>query len=156
MKVDALLLVARETIAKVRFCFAITVTDDGEANARVVEPGGLRDDWTVRFMTLRSSRKVKEAERSGRLTLAYQYDPEAAYVTLVGRPRIIDDVEVKRAVWRDDAYRWYPKGPGDPNVVLVELATERIELWNLKREVMPGISAAVLEREGSGWRYGTT
>lgn len=38
----ALLAIARETIAKVPLCFAITVGGNGEANARVVQVGKLR------------------------------------------------------------------------------------------------------------------
>lgn len=156
MDTEHLLRVARETIDKVKFCFAITLGETGDANARVVQPTALDEDWRVRFLTVRSSRKVRETERSGRLTLAYQYDPEAAYVTLLGRPNIIDDVAVKRAIWRDDTYRWYPNGPEDPNVVLVELITARIELWSLQRDVMPGLSAAVLDRSDRGWTQSTT
>ena len=48
---------------------------------------------------------------------------------------------------------------GWTDVVLIELATERIELWNLKRGVMPapeGLNSAVLRRDGAGWAYGET
>jgi general stress protein 26 len=159
MRTDELLLIARETIDKVPFCFAITVADQHVPNARVVLPGKLGDDWQVRFLTHRRCRKVKEMERSGRLTLAYQYDPERAYVILLGRPRLLDDVEVKRTLWQEDSHKWFPGGPEDPNVVVVELITERIELRNSDRGVLPepvGLSAAFLEREGAGWRYGST
>jgi general stress protein 26 len=159
MKAHDLLLIARETIDKVRFCFAITTTELGDANARLVEPGKLSEDWTVRFLTNRRCRKVKEIERTEKLTLGYQYDPEGAYVTLLGRAGVIDDVATKRAIWRDAMYRWHPGGPEDPSVVMVELVTERIELWNLARDVMPepkGFSASVLERDGSGWRRSAT
>ena len=44
------------------------------------------------------------------------------------RSSTIDDVVVKRSVWTDAADRWYPGGPEDPDVVLVELRTTRIEL----------------------------
>ena len=159
MDTATLLAIARETIDKVPLCFAITVAENGEANARVVQTGKLRDDWSVGFMTERYCRKVLEIERTGRLTLAYQYDPEKSYVTLIGRPVIIDDVALKRSVWNPNADRWHPGGPDDPNVVIVRLITERIEIWSSGRDVMPepkGFSAAVLERDGLAWRYSTT
>ena len=159
MDIAALLAIARETIDKVPFCFAITVGENGAASARVVQTGTLRDDWSVGFMTERYCRKVVEMERAGRLTLAYQYDPEKAYVTLTGRPVIIDDVALKRSVWNPNADRWHRGGPDDPNVVIVRLITDLIEIWSSGRDVMPepkGFSAAVLERDGLGWRYSTT
>jgi general stress protein 26 len=112
-----LLQVARGIIAKVEACMAITVDRNGDANARVVNPKPLSDAWTVRFATNRRSRKSQEIEQSGRLTLAYQYDAENAYVTLIGRAVITDDVAAKTANWRPESYRWYPGGPADPNVV---------------------------------------
>ena len=53
METGALLAIARETIDKVPFCFAITVAKNGEANARVVQTGKLRDGWSVGLMTER-------------------------------------------------------------------------------------------------------
>jgi hypothetical protein len=47
MDTSALLAIARETISKVPFCFAITTAENGEANARVIQVGKLRDDWSV-------------------------------------------------------------------------------------------------------------
>ena len=159
MDSDALLHIARETIEKLKFCFACTLAEDGTVNARVIQPGKLAEDWSVRFMTLRSTRKIQEMERTGRLTLGYLYEPEGTHVTLLGRPRIIDDVAAKRAVWGPAADEWYSGGPEDPNVVLVELATERIELWSKAHDVMPeprGFSSAVLERHGEGWHCSQT
>jgi general stress protein 26 len=155
-----LLQVARGIIAKVEACMAITVDRNGDANARVVNPKPLSDAWTVRFATNRRSRKSQEIEQSGRLTLAYQYDAENAYVTLIGRAVITDDVAAKTANWRPESYRWYPGGPADPNVVYVDFTTERIELWSSSHAVVPdpeiGLWATVLVRETSGWRQLTT
>ena len=160
MDTNRLLQLARDTIAKVPACMAITVGRNGDANARVVNPKPLSDVWTVRFATRRQSRKCQEVERSGRLTLAYQYDPEAAYVTLIGRAVINDDVATKTANWRPDSYRWHPGGPADPDVVYIDFTTERIEIWSSAHAVVPdpkvGLWAAVLVREGSGWCLQTT
>jgi general stress protein 26 len=160
MDAGSLLQIAREIISKVPMCFAITVDQDGDANARIVQTSKLSDDWTVRFMTDRRSRKVEEIEQSARMTLAYQCDPEGAYVTLVGRATIIDDAEVKQAVWRPQSFRWHPGGPTDPNVVLIELFAERIEMWSSPHGIVPdadlGLWAAVLVRDASGWQQRVT
>ena len=96
METDALLEIARETIDRVPMCMAITVGADGDANARVVQPSRLTAAWSVRFMSDRRTRKIEDIERSGRITLAYQHDAGGAYVALVGRATIIDDVAVKK------------------------------------------------------------
>jgi general stress protein 26 len=152
-----LLQLVRETVDAVPSCLAITVGRNGDANARVVNPGKMTDAWTVRFMTDRRTRKVGEIERTGRMTLVYQHDAGGAYVTLVGRAAIIDDVAVKTAIWRPQSFKWHPGGPADPNVVLIEFTAGRIETWNSPHNVVPdptkGLWAAVLVRDGPGWRY---
>jgi general stress protein 26 len=157
---DRLLRIAREIIGKVPSCMAITVDRAGNANARVVNPKALSDDWSVRFATHRGSRKSHEIEQSGRLTLAYQSDPENAYVTLIGHAVINDDVATKTANWRPESYKWHPGGPTDPNVVYIDFTAERIELWSSAHAVVPdpkiGLWAMVLVREASGWRLQTT
>ena len=153
---SGLLAIARETIAKVPLCMAITVAPNGEANARVVQPGPLREDWTVGFMTNRSCRKVIEMEQTRRLTLAYQLDAELACVSLIGRPTILDDIALKRAVWGPDSDRFHPGGPEDPNVVIVKLHVDRIEIYSAGRDVTPaplGLNSAMLLRDGNTWRY---
>ena len=159
MSPDHWLTVARETIAKVRFCWAITMSAGGDASARVVQPMPLADDWSVRFLTRRDGRKAAEIERAGRMTLGYQHDPEFAYVTLAGVVRLLDDVAYKRSIWSPLADRYYRNGPDDPNVAVVHLDADRIELWSSLRKVAPepyALSAAVLERDGGGWRASQT
>src|SRR5579872_942803 len=156
MDTNDLLRIARETIDQGPMCLAITVDQTGEANARVVQTSKLANEWTLRFMTDRRTRKVEEIERTGRLTLAYQDIPANSYVTLVGRAALVDDVTIKTAIWQPASYKWHPGGPMDPNVVLIEFTTDRIELWNSPHGVVPdptkGLWAAALSRQQTGWR----
>lgn len=159
MDLISLLALARELINEVAFCFAITHGPEGESHARIVQPRPATPEWTVDFLTNRRCRKVREIEASGKMTLAYQHDRDRGYVSLLGRAVIVDDVELKRSRWVPAADRWNPLGPEDPNVVYARLETYRIELWSAVRNVVPapsGYSAAVLERDGDGWRYSET
>lgn len=156
---EQLLRIARGIIAQVTWCFVITAGENGEVNARIIQIGVLQEDWTVRFMTDRRCRKVAEMERTGRLTLAYQHDPDRAYVTLIGRPTVIHDVEAKRAVWKPETYRFHPGGPEDPNNVLIRFATDRIEMYSGAHDIAPpphGFSAATLRRAEAGWTVSAT
>jgi len=156
MDADKLLQIARGIVDKVAMPLAVTIGTEGEANARVVQTSKLSDDWSVRFMTDRRSRKAEEIERSGRMTLAYQCVTENSYVSLVGRAKIVDDIEVKKAIWNPASYKWHPGGPTDPNVVLIDFVADRIELWSTPHGVVPdpikGLWAGAVSREGDGWR----
>lgn len=159
MSPEELLQQASELIDAVAFCFAVTTDERGESHARVVQARKPSADWTVDFLTNRRCRKVREIERTGRMTLAYQDDASKGYVSLIGDASIVDDVELKRSRWVPAADRWNPGGPDDPAVVYARLQTQRIELWIAAKNVMPepvGYSAAVLVRVGTGWRYSST
>ena len=159
MDVDRLLDLARKLIDELTFCVAATQGEGGDVSARIIQPMPLQDDWTVNTITNRRCRKVREVERTGRMTLLYEHDQDRSYVCLVGRAEIVEDVELKRSVWQPGHYRWNPNGPEDPDTVFVRLYTERIELWSAVHDVLPppqGYSAAVLLRDESGWHYSAT
>ncbi|MCL6741425.1 pyridoxamine 5'-phosphate oxidase family protein [Sphingomonas sp. RB56-2] len=159
MEIERLLDLARKLIDELTFCVAVTQAEAGDLNARVVQPLPMRDDWRVDVMTNRRCRKVREIESTGRMTLLYQHDADKSYVTLVGRAEIVEDLELKRAIWQPGHYRWNPGGPEDPATVFARLVPDRIELWSAVHDVMPepnGYSAAVLVRDGSGWSYSET
>ncbi len=158
MDTERLLSLARSIVDEVKFCVAVTQADGG-ANARVVQPMRIQDDWTVNVITNRRCRKVREIERTGRLTLLYQHDERHAYACLAGEAQIIEDVELKRSTWTPAHNRWNPGGPEDPATVFMRLSTERIELWSAADGVMPepeGYSAALLVRNGDGWTQANT
>jgi general stress protein 26 len=69
METEPLLSLARKLISETTFGVAATQGENGDSNARVVQPMPLQDDWTVNVVTNRRCRKVREIERSGRMTL---------------------------------------------------------------------------------------
>jgi len=160
MDIERLLTIARKLIDELTFCVAVTAGEDGDTSARVVQPRPLGQDWRVDFITNLRCRKVREIERTPRMTLLYQHEKDRSYVCLIGAATIIEDTALKQAIWAPGHYRWNPGGPEDSATVFVRLATERIELWSAVHDALPkpeGYSAAVLAREGeSVWRYSTT
>ena len=155
METEQLLGLARKLIGDLTFCVGITQGENGEVNARVLQPLPLQEDWTVNVLTNRRCRKVREIERTGRMTLLYQHDADRSYVTLVGRATVVEDLELKRAIWKPAHRRWNPGGPEDPATVFARLCPDRIELWSAVHNVMPepqGYSAALLLRDGESWR----
>lgn len=159
MQVQQLLGLARKLIDDLTFCVGITQGENGEVNARVLQPLPIGPDWTVNILTNRRCRKVREIERCGRMTLLYQHDADRSYVTLVGRATVVEDIALKRATWKPAHARWNPGGPDDPATVFARLFTERIELWSAVHGVMPepqGYSAALLLRKGNDWIYSST
>jgi general stress protein 26 len=159
MDTARLLTLARKLVDELTFCVAATQGEEGETNARVVQPLPVSHDWTVNFLTNRRCRKVREIERSGRMTLLYQHDADRSYVALTGCASIAEDVQLKRKIWQPGHDRWNEGGPDNPATVFARLVTDRIEIWSAVHDVLPepqGYSAAVLLRDGNGWRAAAT
>jgi len=108
MDTGHLLTLARKLVDGTPYCVAATVAEDGGANARILQPLKVRDDWTVNVMTNLRCRKVREVERSGRLTLLYQSEDARSYACLSGPAEVVEDRELKRAIWSPAADRWNP------------------------------------------------
>ena len=72
MQVTAALGAARAAIAANTWCFAVTLAADGAPHARLVQPGRLREDWSLRVLSDARSRRGRELRRDPRLTLAWQ------------------------------------------------------------------------------------
>ena len=154
VSVERLLAVAKDTMAKARYCWAVTSPGDGQANARpmgrIPSPAG-EDPCNVWFMTRRTSRKALEIGRTGRLTAVFQHDADDSYVTLIATAAVVTDRAAIRASWDKAWNTFFPGGAEDENAVFVGAQAERIELW--VRGVTPepfGSRGANLVRDASG------
>jgi general stress protein 26 len=128
----AILGAAREIMAAAGFCTLITIGEDGQPQARVMDPAAPDARMAVTLMTNPASRKVVQIARDPRVTLFY-FDPESlGYVTIVGRAERIVDPEEKRRRWLD---RWSPHIARPEDAVLYEVVPERIEVVSVARGV---------------------
>jgi general stress protein 26 len=155
--VNRILAAARQVMAKVTDCWAATPTAEGGVSARVVAPIPAmpdEEDWTICFVTSGRSRKAAEIARSGRLTLGYQHHPDRSYVVLSGQAALVAERSLICTRWHNAWRPYFPGGPEDPDVILVRLAVDRIELC--MRGVSPepfGILYAAIGRDKAGvWR----
>jgi general stress protein 26 len=156
-RVNQLLAAAGDTMAKVTDCWAVTPSQHGGVNVRVVGPiPGVpgEEDWTVWFATRRSSRKAMDIQRSGLLTLGYQHHHDRAYVALIGGAALIEDRCEIRSRWIEKWRLFFPGGPDDPDTIFVRMNADRIELC--VRGVTPepfGSRPSVIERDDDrSWR----
>src|SRR5262245_45380985 len=130
--VERLLAAAVATMEKARYCWAMTVAEDGSVNARPMGPQkspASEDPFGILFLTRRGSRKALEIGRTGRLSAVYQHDADDSYVTLIGRGVIIADRTLLRARWQPAWNQFFPAGVDDETAIFVQLEADRIELW---------------------------
>ena len=128
------LAAARQLMARARYCALITNGEDGQPQARTIDPSSPDARMVVLFVTNPATRKVKQIERDPRVTLYYFDEKAPGYVTLIGTARAIDDPSAKQQRWLQ---KWTPFYPGGANgAALFEVTPRRIEVVDVKRGVV--------------------
>lgn len=118
---DALPLVTR---ALSQFEPAVLMTSDGLG---AIHAAPRPDDDTPRLRTLWFLADARtlldwESHRRQVVTLTFQSPDERVYLTLSGRAEIVTDAAITARMWRPAFKRWFPGGPGDPRLLLVQFA----------------------------------
>ena len=87
----------------------------------------------VWFATNPLTRKVGDVSRDGRVSLYYFEPASLAYVTLVGRARIVRDRTEQDAHWERAWDAFYPDRAN--GVVLIEVTPDYLEIVDIKRGI---------------------
>ena len=124
----AVLRAAREVIQKARYATFITLGEDGQPQARIVDALGPDEDFAVWVATNPATRKVAEIAKDPRVTMSF-FDPAGpAYVTLVGAARLVTDPAVKARRWKDAWAPFYKNEHRGADFVLLAFVPRRLEI----------------------------
>lgn len=153
MTAEGWLEVAKDTIGEAEYCFLITISGSGRANARLMHPFKPGEDLTIWFGVSPRSRKVREIEANNQVTVTYLNAREHGYVALQGKAQVERDLNARRQHWREEWARFWPAGPEDEDYVVVKFVPTRIELMNIIRKVVPKprTQPAILVRVEDSW-----
>lgn len=115
---------------RARYCALITIGEDGEAQARTIDPSPPDEHLVVFFATNPTTRKVRQIERDPRVTL-YYFDPQSpGYVTLIGTARMVIDPETKQQRWLQKWTPFYPGGAGSAVLFSLDAGpSARVTAW---------------------------
>jgi len=124
---------ARALMTRVRYCALITIGDDGQPQARTMDPAPPDARMVVWLVTNPATRKVKQIERDPRVTLYYFDVRSPGYVTLVGTAKIVRDPAARQKRW---VKKWTPFYPGGAaGAILIEVTPRRIEVIDVARGI---------------------
>lgn len=152
--IERLLAGAATTIESVRYCWLI---GRGNGSIRARPMGRIllsaeEDDWTIRFVTNRRSRKAGELRRLDTASLIFQNDRDDAFVAGSGTTRLIETEQDVHALWNERVYAKYFRTQEErANVCFIEVRMTCLELWI--RGVTPepfGLRPTILERKSQG------
>jgi general stress protein 26 len=152
--IDRMLAGVQGIIAGARYCWLISWSDGGvraRPMGRLLSSGN-DDDWTIRFVTDRRSRKIADLRHIPSVSLIFQNERDDAFASVTGAVRLIEEVAEVRALWNQEASaRYFPTETDRANAGFIEVRIERMELWI--RGVTPepfGLHTTTLQREPQG------
>ena len=99
---------ARGIISRAYFGTLITIDQNGNAKARLMEPFAPEKHFVIYLATNPKSRKVQEIQQNHQATLHYVDAPRTGYVSLYGSIDIVTNDSLKKAHWKNGWERFYP------------------------------------------------
>lgn len=105
----------------------VSVAQDGSLHAR---PMAIADNDGAALSFATSNRSTKATEIAMRPGVAVVMQAAGAYLAVSGTARLVDDRARIERLWRDDWKLWFPDGPADPDLVLIEIDPARAEYWD--------------------------
>jgi general stress protein 26 len=102
----------------------------GGLRARPLEARPDRHAGLIFFVTDLRSAKEDEIEAHRDVGLTFIDSSAKAYLSITGRACIMRDIDKTKAAWRKSDEVWWPGGPSDPDVCLVQVEPFTAELWD--------------------------
>jgi len=89
-----------------------------------------KDDFLALLSTNTSSNKVAQIEADPRVCAYYCAPRDSRGLTLIGDAEVVEDMEVKRALWDPQWEFYYPEGLEDPDFTVLALRPKKARYYH--------------------------
>jgi general stress protein 26 len=123
-----------DLIKDTRFCMLSHRHADGTLHSHPLTTRNkeLGEEGCLYFFVSRASAVGQRLQADGNVNLAYANPDKDTWVSVTGTARVLEDMEKKRELFNPIAKAWFPGGPEDPTMELVEVRIDEAEYWNVK------------------------
>lgn len=118
-----------DIIEKVGVCM-LTTQAGGRLRSRPIEARPDRKAGLIFVVTDVHSAKQDEIEAGPDIGLVLIDAKARAYLSITARARVMRDIAKIAQVWIKSDAVWWPGGPSDPNVCLLQIEPLTAELWD--------------------------
>jgi len=84
------------------------------------------------FFVSRSTEVGQRLRSDGNVNVSYSDPHKDVYVSITGRATVSEDADAKQRLFNTMAKAWFPGGPTDPDLELVEVHITHAEYWDVK------------------------
>jgi general stress protein 26 len=121
-------------IKNIRFAMFTTRHGNGHLHSRpmTTQNKGLEADESLWFFMSKSGDPVDDLKADPVVNLVYADPSEDTYVSISGNAAVIEDAAKKAQLWSRMAEAWFPGGPTDPDLALVQVQIVHASYWDVK------------------------
>jgi general stress protein 26 len=88
------------------------------------------------FFISRNSEVAKQVPQDNHVNVSYTDPGDDSYVSVSGDAFLVEDQNKKNDLFSPMAKAWFPKGPTDPDLALMEVHIHHAEYWDVKESKM--------------------
>lgn len=124
-----------DIIKDIRFAMFTTRHGNGHLHSRpmTTQNRNIDEDASLWFFMSRLNGPVDDLTHDPVVNVAYADPGKDSYVSVSGKATVVDDSSMKQKLWSKMNDAWFPDGPTDPDVALVEVRISHAEYWDVKQ-----------------------
>ena len=121
-------------IKDIRFAMFTTRHANGHLHARpmTTQNKALEADDSLWFFMSKTSGPVEDIKANPVVGLVYADPSSDTYVSVSGTAAMLEDAAKKQQLWNKAAEAWFPGGPTDPDLALVQVQIVHASYWDVK------------------------
>lgn len=122
-----------ELIKDIRFAMFTTRHTNGYLHSRPMTTQNRRidEDTSLWFFMSRSNGPVDDVRNDASVNVVYADPGNDSYVSVSGNARVVEDAARKEQLWSKMNDAWFPLGPTDPDVALIEVKIVQAHYWDV-------------------------
>ena len=122
-----------QLVKDIRFAMFTTRHANGHLHSRpmTTQNSKLDEDSSLWFFMPRAGEPVADLSVDQVVNVVYADPGRDSYVSVSGIAAVIEDAVKKEQLWSKLAGAWFPGGPADPDLALVQVRIVHASYWNV-------------------------
>lgn len=122
----------KELIREESVCHFVSNLSGRPLHSRPMSAMQVDDKGHIWFFSPRSSEKNRDIALDQEVQLFFSNTPDAEFLSVYGHARIVNNREKVEELWRPLVKAWFPEGPDDPELTLIEVLPGQAYYWDTR------------------------
>ena len=123
-----------DLIKETRFAMFTTRHGNGHLHSRpmTTQNSKVDEDDSLWFFMSKKGEPVADLATDPTVNVSYANPGADSYVSVSGTAQVVEDAAKKQQLWSKMTQAWFPGGPTDPDLALVQVRITHANYWDVK------------------------